>query len=66
MIRKKYKTSSGGMTIAVLIFMNALLLKAGYLENPKYYPALIVALPLLAFAIWDGMNGSRRNSGNAV
>jgi hypothetical protein len=42
--------------MAFLLFINAIILKAAYIEDAKYYWALLISAPLLLLAIysmWD-------------
>jgi hypothetical protein len=53
MIRKQWKFSDGGRVMALLILLTAIFLKAAYVENEKYYWALLILVPLLFIAIWN-------------
>jgi hypothetical protein len=47
MISKERKGSVNGITRAILIIMNVLVIKAGYTSGHDWYWALIVTIPLL-------------------
>jgi hypothetical protein len=53
MTQYKPRVSASGMVIAFLILLNTIFLKSAYVDNDKYYWALLITVPLLVIAIWD-------------
>jgi hypothetical protein len=54
MTQYKINTPFNGTLILVLVLMNALVAKLGYLKNENWYWAFIITVPLLLIAIWEG------------
>ena len=51
MISKHHTIPASGIIILFLVLLNVIVIRSGYLENEKWYWALIVTLPLLLLAI---------------
>ncbi len=53
MLRNQWKSSVSGSVLALLMLLNVIFLKSAFVEDGKYYLALVILLPLLAIALWD-------------
>ncbi len=54
-MRNQQEVSIGGMILFVLVIANALILRAGLLNNAGWYRALYISLPLLLIVLITGM-----------
>ncbi len=53
MSRNQQPVSASGIIILMLVFINAIVVKSAYIDNPGYYWALLITLPLLVLAIYN-------------
>lgn len=51
MSNKEKSTSVSGTMILLLVFLNALIIKIAFIQNEKWYIALVITLPLLLVAV---------------
>lgn len=54
MLHKEKNVSVSGSIILLLVFLNAFILKFAFTRNESWYFGLIVTLPLLLVAIYNG------------
>ncbi|MDQ3846532.1 MAG: hypothetical protein M3342_21360 [Bacteroidota bacterium] len=53
MVRRYRQVSISGIVISILVLINAIIIKAAFTEDEKFYWALLVSIPLLLIAIRD-------------
>lgn len=58
MLNNEKDPSVNGIIILILVLINVFILKIAFIQNEKWYDALIIALPLLLVAL---MNNSQKN-----
>ena len=51
MSNKEKNTSVSGITMLLLVFLNALIIKNAFIQDEKWYIALVITLPLLLVAV---------------
>ena len=61
MTRKEWKTTGTGRVIAILILMIAIFLRAGQVEDEKYFMALLILVPVLFFVVWERVMRYKRD-----
>jgi hypothetical protein len=54
MLKTEKHVSASNLIILVLVLVNAVILEVGFTQNENLYPALIITVPLLLFAVYDG------------
>jgi predicted membrane protein len=52
MLHKEQNNSVGDIIMLLLVFLNAFILKIAFIQNEKWYPALIITFPLLLITIY--------------
>jgi hypothetical protein len=50
-MHRNQKISSGGVISALQIFLNAIIIREGFVSNPQWYWLLIITIPVLIISI---------------